>query len=502
MAVVAVAATCLVISPPALAGDPFTSIKVNEVESEGFADFIELANVSATATDVSGLVLKDNDDSRTLAIPDGTSVPAGGFLAVDTDVPGGFGLSSSDAARVFMPDGITQIDGHTWAAHAATSLGRCPDGTGAFITTGAVTKGGANSCPPPLVTQPWPGSSSVTTVDQTGVLTADVSGLAYEGSGSSSPGVLWAVDDNSGGLLQRLVWDGTQWVRDTANGWSAGKTLRYPGGAGTPDSEGVALTDAGAAGGVYVSSERDATNSGVSRPSVLRYDVSGAGATLTATQEWNLTADLPSVGANAGAESVEWVPDSYLVESGFVDQATGAAYNPATYPNHGTGLFFVGLEANGIVYAYALDGPQRLHPRGDLRQRLPRPLARCTGSPGQISCGWSATTTAVAAAAPSRSTRSRARRTAASLPWRTTRAPRAWPTSTTRASPSRRPVSASEAASRSSGLTTATPAAMRCEPAPSAAQPRRTSTATASRISRWGFPTRISARSQTPGRST
>ena len=30
-------------------------------------------------------------------------------------------------------------------------------------------------------------------------------------------------------------------------------------------------------------------------------------------------------------------------------------YDPADYPNHGTGLFFVGLEANGIVYAYALD---------------------------------------------------------------------------------------------------------------------------------------------------
>ncbi len=78
--------------PAALAGDPLTSIKINEVESDGAADFIELINISATATDVSGLVLKDNDDSRTLAIPGGTSIAAGGFLAVDTDVPGGFGL--------------------------------------------------------------------------------------------------------------------------------------------------------------------------------------------------------------------------------------------------------------------------------------------------------------------------------------------------------------------------------------------------------------------------
>jgi hypothetical protein len=354
VAVVAAAAACLALSPPALAGDPLTSIKVNEVESEGLADFIELTNLSGTATDVSGLVLKDNDDTRTLAIAGGTSIPAGGFLAVDTDVPGGFGLSSSDAARVFMPDGVTLIDGHTWTVHAATSFGRCPDGTGAFVTTGAVTKGAAHSCPPALVTQPWPGSQSVTTVDQANVLGADVSGLDYEGSGTSSPGVLWAVD-NGNGLLLRLLWDGSQWVRDPANGWSTGKTLSYPGGIGRPDAEGVTLTDAGSAGGVYVSSERDSTNSGVSRPSVLRYDVSGAGTTLTATQEWNLTPDLPVVGPNGGAESVEWVPDGYLVGSGFVDQTTGAAYNPATYANHGSGLFFVGIEANGIVYAYALD---------------------------------------------------------------------------------------------------------------------------------------------------
>ena len=52
---------------------------------------------------------------------------------------------------------------------------------------------------------------------------------------------------------------------------------------------------------------------------------------------------------------MEWVPDTYLVGSGFVDEATSQPYDPADYPSHGTGLFFVGLEANGIVYAYALD---------------------------------------------------------------------------------------------------------------------------------------------------
>jgi hypothetical protein len=350
VAVVAVAAMCLVLGAPALADDRLWSIRINEVESEGVADFIELVNTSEETTiNVSGLVLKDDDDSRTLAIPAGTSVHPEGYLAVDTDVPGGFALGGSDRARVFLPDGTTQIDGHSWTAHAATSFGRCPDGTGAFVPTDEVTKGGFNWCRP---ASGWPGSESVTAVDEENDLGADVSGLEYEGSGSASPGVLWAVDADDS-LLLRLVWDGAKWARDTAEGWSAGKALRYPSGAGAPDAEGLTLTDAGAAGGVFVSSERNNANNTVSRISVLRYDVSGAGTTLTATRQWNLTPDLPAFEPDAGVESVEWVPDSYLVESGFVDQATGLRYDPATYPGHGTGVFFV--EGNGIVYAYALD---------------------------------------------------------------------------------------------------------------------------------------------------
>ena len=49
------------------------------------------------------------------------------------------------------------------------------------------------------------------------------------------------------------------------------------------------------------------------------------------------------------------MPDSYLVTTTFADMTTGVAYNPATYPNHGAGLFFVGVEGSGQIYAYALD---------------------------------------------------------------------------------------------------------------------------------------------------
>lgn len=233
----------------------------------------------------------------------------------------------------------------------------CRQGASLFAAVvTAATIGLAFSAPvlSQVVTQPWPGSASVTTVDQAGALTSDVSGLDYEGTGTRTRGVLWAVD-NSGNKMLRLLWNGTQWVRDTANGWSAGKTLRFPGGTGRPDSEGITLTDAGSAGGVFVSSESNLDVAATSRVSVLRYDVSGAATTLNATREWNLTPDLPVVGFNQGAESVTWVPDTYLVGSGFVDDTTGQPYDPADYPGHGNGLFFIGLEANGIVYAYALD---------------------------------------------------------------------------------------------------------------------------------------------------
>ena len=76
---------------------------------------------------------------------------------------------------------------------------------------------------------------------------------------------------------------------------------------------------------------------------------------LTATHEWDLTADLPQVESNTGLEAITWVPDSYLVARGFYDEARSAVYDPALYPDHGGGLFFVGVEANGRIYAYALN---------------------------------------------------------------------------------------------------------------------------------------------------
>ncbi|MGW4890852.1 lamin tail domain-containing protein [Kitasatospora sp. NPDC004240] len=325
---------------------PADDIRINEVVTTGSVnDSIELHNKGTATVDVSGWILKDDNNGSTYTIAAGTTLAPGAFRAFD--VHNSFGLGSSDKARLYLPNGTTLVDSFTWSSHSAPSWSRCPDGTGAFAQA-ALTLGAANSCGggggTPVA---WPGSGTVTTADASNVFGTDLSGLAPEGN------VLWGAQNS--GKLWRLVPNGSGgWTPDTANGWGSGKTLRFTNGSGNPDSEGVTLTDAGAAGGVYVSSERDGAVSGTSRLSVLRYDVSGTGTSLTATKEWNLTSALPAVGSNAGLEAVTWVPDAALTAAGFKDESTGAAYDPAGYGAHTGGVFFVGVEGTGMVHGFVL----------------------------------------------------------------------------------------------------------------------------------------------------
>jgi hypothetical protein len=203
---------------------------------------------------------------------------------------------------------------------------------------------------------PWPGTGAVVTIDPTDQLGMNLSGLAYLSAGGGQPAALLAVQ-NGPPKLHRFTSQGSSpgssvWRRDSTNGWGSGKTLRYPGGKGEPDAEAVTL--AGSNFVAYVATESDAS-AGSSRLSVLRFDLTGTQTTLTATHEWNLTGSLPSVDTNLGLEAIAWVPDEHLVSRGFLDENTGAAYDPARYTNHGNGLFFVGLEDKGTIYAYALD---------------------------------------------------------------------------------------------------------------------------------------------------
>ena len=335
------------------------SLRVNEVESDlgTPGDWIELVNTSANSISLAGYRVRDNDDTHQYTIPAGVTISAGGFVVVDESALG-FGLGAADNVRLYSPGGAL-VDSYAWTTSAANTYGRCPDGTGSFAATSASTKGTANQCtvvPPPLpppTLEAWPGSSAVQNAGVANALGGNMSGLTYEGSGSATPGVLWA-SKNGPGTLYRLIWNGATWVSDASNGWGAGKTLRYPNGTGDPDAEGVTFA-ANSTGGMYVATERNNAVSGTSRNSVLLFDASATGTTLVATREWNLTSDLPAVGSNTGLEAITWVPDASLVARGFYDEARSAVYQPALYPDHGDGLFFVGVEQNGRIYAYALN---------------------------------------------------------------------------------------------------------------------------------------------------
>jgi len=224
----------------------------------------------------------------------------------------------------------------------AALLGMLAACASADSTTGA---------PHSVTREAWPGPPDVSAVDSPGVFGTNLSGLA---AGTEDDViVLWAVR-NSPSRLYRVVEDGERWRSDTAGGWSEGRQLRFPDGSGAPDAEGVTLTT-GSAAGVYVASERDNDLGDLSRNSVLRFDVHAGSGLLTATHEWRLNQLLPAVHPNRGIEAITWIPDEDLVAAGFRDASRGALYDPARYPDHGGGLFIVGLEANGALYVLALD---------------------------------------------------------------------------------------------------------------------------------------------------
>ncbi len=153
-----------------------------------------------------------------------------------------------------------------------------------------------------------------------------------------------------------------------------------------PDSRGRDLRRGrlGAAG-VYVATERNSAASGTSRPSILRYDVGAVpGATsLDATHEWNLAADFPGHRRQPGPRGHHLRARLLLDRSRA--SSTRAPRRPTTrrrYADHGGGLFLVGVEATGHVYAYALDHTSGALPRGSSTSPAASPWSpTCTWEP-------------------------------------------------------------------------------------------------------------------------
>lgn len=333
---------------------------INEVESNGDAvgDWVELVNPdTVNSLDVSGWTLIDNDPSHTpLAIPAGTSIESGGYLRVYTEPA--FGLGGNDSVTLANAEGVV-IDTTTWSGHAPETWGRCPDVTGAFTQTVAATPAMPNNCGTVEVpvADPWPGSQDVTDGLPVGAIGGDLSGLDFD---QVDPTLLWGVNNGTGELYSFTPAGSAAPSIDTFR-------LRYQDGTGTPDAEGVSSAPNGV---IYVATERNNDQSGTSRPSVLRFELAPSGGLaetggalfaavdrgeLLATQEWNLAPIVGTLGANAGLEAVEWVPDATVQALGLVDATTGAPYSPATYGPHGGGVIIVGVEGTGNVHVLVLE---------------------------------------------------------------------------------------------------------------------------------------------------
>lgn len=182
-------------------------VVINEVQSNdpnGGSDWIELANPTGEVLDISGIVMKDNDDSHGYVIPEGTSIPANGFI-VFTDVDFGFGLGKSDMVRLFE-NGVL-IASTTWTGHTDPTWGLYPDVNGSeYRNTKEATPGVANQFEYEEILEVigWPGNSEVVVFDSEPTFLTDSSGLDFYN------GQLYAVDNGTGKFwILNVADDGT-----------------------------------------------------------------------------------------------------------------------------------------------------------------------------------------------------------------------------------------------------------------------------------------------------
>lgn len=121
----------------------------------------------------------------------------------------------------------------------------------------------------------------------------------------------WVIDDDTFGFENGK---GVNFTTPTAKG---------------PDTEGITVDGNGF---VYLASECDNSDKGVNYNVILKADPNAQGTSQNAMQQWDLISSLPSVSANMGIETVEWVSNSNVAGKLF-DQNTNKVFDPSNYPN-------------------------------------------------------------------------------------------------------------------------------------------------------------------------
>lgn len=129
---------------------PIDDIRFSEIESSGDgADWIELVNNGAEEVDLSRWFLRDDKDDRDWTVPAATTIAPGERLVLEGEVSGGdggfdFGLGRADEARLFLPDGTTEVDAVAWIEHASSTYIVID---GELVTAAEPTPGAENSSP-------------------------------------------------------------------------------------------------------------------------------------------------------------------------------------------------------------------------------------------------------------------------------------------------------------------------------------------------------------------
>ena len=81
---------------------------------------------------------------HTVLLPTGARIAAHSYRIIDESIFE-VGLGSVDGVHLFSRYGV-QVDAYAWTSTPATSFGRCPDGSGDFVVTSAITRGATNTC--------------------------------------------------------------------------------------------------------------------------------------------------------------------------------------------------------------------------------------------------------------------------------------------------------------------------------------------------------------------
>ena len=140
--------TSYVASDSGSSSGTIADIVINEFlpkPSKGNQEWVELYNPTAQAIDISGGWIDDADGSGAPEqIPNGTTIPAGGFWTIDVDSR--LFNNNGDDVRLLQSDGTTVVDSYTFnGSNTDESYYRTPDG-GAWSTTmtANTTKGTSN----------------------------------------------------------------------------------------------------------------------------------------------------------------------------------------------------------------------------------------------------------------------------------------------------------------------------------------------------------------------